>query len=66
MKLYIARNKNITRYKKGKLCLYETKPYNVGEFWTSSGNYYVIDRDLFPEVTFENSPQQIEFKLVEI
>jgi hypothetical protein len=26
--------------------------------------YYLIDRNLFPELTFENSPQQVELKLV--
>ena len=25
---------------------------------------YLIDSQLFPEITFENSPQQIEIKLI--
>ena len=28
------------------------------------GNNISIDNDLFPEVTFENSPQEVELKLV--
>ena len=28
-----------------------------------SNNYYSIDNRLFPEVTYQNSPQEIEIKL---
>lgn len=31
---------------------------------TTIGNRYKLDDELFPEVIFENSPQQVEFKLV--
>ena len=58
MKLWIAREKY------GNMCLYDIKPFKDGEYWNSSGNYYLIDRHLFPEVTFENSPQMVELKLV--
>ena len=27
---------------------------------------YAFDEDCFPEVTFENSPQQVEIKLIEV
>jgi hypothetical protein len=62
MKLWIARNIN------GKLVLFEEKPYVVdGDWgtWRTYGNYMVIDKNMFPEVTFKNSPQKVELKLIE-
>lgn len=67
MKLWIARDKN------DELCLYKTEPELVKieedineEFWQDSSNdgyYCYLDSSEFPEVTFENSPQQVELKL---
>lgn len=65
MKFWIARDKD------GELCLYKTKPwkrentdYHNDEF--DCDDYFMdIDKDLFPEVTFENSPQEVELKLIE-
>ena len=31
---------------------------------TTIGNRYTLDDELFPKITFENSPQQVEIKLV--
>lgn len=60
MKLWIARDKN------GDLSLYDVEPTENGfGCWESSGNEYEIDWRLFPEVTYENSPQQVEIKLIE-
>jgi hypothetical protein len=66
MKLWIARQKW------GDLFLFGVRPYkyedvNWGEEeWASpiSGLSFPIDHEAFPEVTFENSPQQVELKLV--
>lgn len=63
MKLWIARD--IT----GELCLHTKKPSVPNEpgyaFWnTEDGLSYDINPGLFPEVTFENSPQEIEIKLI--
>ena len=63
MKLWIARDND------GSLYLYDQRPVLntlINEVWecTKFGNWYDIDNSLFPEVTFENSPQQIELKLV--
>lgn len=62
MKLWIARDKN------NDLALYTVKPtlYSNSYFDSRSSSTIVIemDKDLFPEVTFENSPQQVELKLV--
>jgi hypothetical protein len=33
--------------------------------FTCDGNIYRIDSDLFSEVNFENSPQEVEIKLIE-
>lgn len=61
MKLWITRDFT-------GLWVYTTKPlFNSSkkEFESMDGNMLYIDDDkLFPEVTFENSPQKIEIKLV--
>ena len=59
MKLWIARDKDDI------LRLFYIKPFlNINNEWDSDDNDFVIDEDQFPEVTFENSPQQVEIKLV--
>lgn len=61
MKLWIARDFDKS------LWLYDSKPkkgrykFKVGIFTHS----YRINGKYFPEVTFENSPQEVEFKLIE-
>ena len=57
MKLWIARNED------GTLTLHKIKPKlffeeGIGTYWTGS-NYYLPAKN-FPEVTFENSPQEVE------
>lgn len=53
------------------LYLFEEKPYlkknRMGvDVFRTRGNSYKIDGDLFyKEVTFENSPQEVELKLIE-
>ena len=57
MKMWIARDKC------GGLFLYDSKPYR-------DNNQYKINEGLFmgingfPEVTFENSPMEVELKLI--
>lgn len=64
MKLWIAREEY------GSLHLFKNyKPYCVNGKWFNTenmGGWYIgeIERHLFPEVTFENSPQQVEIKLI--
>lgn len=48
MKMWISRNKS------GRLYMYREKPILS----------CILDYDMFPEVTFENSPQKVEIKLV--
>ena len=62
MKMYIARNED------GTLALFKTKPmrlYDEGNtlYWAGSALY--LSRYDFPEVTFENSPMEVELKLIE-
>ena len=63
MKMWISRDGN------GDLHLHNAKPELLEdcEYWTSffnNGEDYKIDHKLFPSVTFENSPQQVEIKLI--
>jgi hypothetical protein len=61
MKLWIARDFN------ERLYLYEKKPkLNPcnNEFYCIYGEkFYQLDIELFPEITFENSPKEVELKI---
>lgn len=64
MKLWIARDED------GMLCIFGEEPYLVklkglGMVWQSDRAFTRIDEKAFPEVTLENSPQEVELKLVE-
>ena len=60
MKLWIARDKD------GELCLYKTKPWkrinttHHCDQFDCDDSFMTIDSDLFPEVTFENSPRKMK------
>lgn len=61
MKLWVARDKNNDLY------LYNRLPsldYYGTSFDADSDEHLMLDEGSFPEVTFENSPQQVELKLV--
>lgn len=60
MKLWIARDMD------GQLFLYRTEPRRCKNMFASTGSIVGIRllKELFPEVTFENSPQEVELKLV--
>lgn len=61
MKLWIARDKNNGLY------LYTRLP-SLGCYGTlfdaDHDEYLMLDEGSFPEVTFENSPQMVEVKLI--
>ena len=65
MKMWIARAES------GYLKLYQTEPQQevsmlTGSiYWNDRLESFKIDDRLFPEVTFENSPQEVELKLIE-
>lgn len=62
-KIYIARNKD------GTLVIYEGKPvYNeeLHTFICDDGNgdiVHLVNKDLYPEVTYENSPVELKLAL---
>lgn len=61
MKYFIARDED------GELYLFDEEPKLYKSYiWSTStecGRSFRIDSDLFTEVTFENSPQEVELKL---
>lgn len=63
MKFWVARDID------GHLNLYAKKPvlnFSDGLYYDGDmeDQYLSIDKHLFPEVAFENSPQQVEIKLI--
>ena len=67
MKLWIARDLD------GNLCLYGKEPKlseEIEGFWVCSQygdeivEVIVLPSEYFPEITFKNSPQEIELKLI--
>ena len=58
MKLWIARDKD------GLIYLYMKKPTLILHYFDTKYLIGEIDETSFPEVTFENSPQQVEIKLI--
>ena len=64
MEFWIARDEDNT------LKLHFTGPYRYCDHYRSCGTVdetidgIIIDDKLFPEVTFENSPQMVEVKLI--
>lgn len=61
MKLWIARGLD------GDLYLYPNKPIKKDYRFTCRTIYddcIILDSDTFPEVTFENSPKEVELKLI--
>ena len=68
MKLWIARDKYNNIYRQGCLTLHLYKPilnnYGRWEDNTTYGFIYILSKDEFSEITFENSPQEVELKLI--
>lgn len=67
MKMWIARDKvGIGRRFAPQLAMYENKPFQSdikeGMFFCE-GFYVVLPSHYFPEVTFENSPMEVELTL---
>ena len=45
--------------------LYTKKALRSFGWWRRDGFLLLLDSSLFPSVTYENSPQQVELKLIE-
>ena len=58
MKRWLARNKS------GNLFMYSSRPEIVCDGYYFGSGQSLLDSELFPEVNFENSPQEVELKLV--
>lgn len=61
----------ITRDEEGLLDLWSDKPYQTIDHdvitWTDGKTMGMpLDPILFPDVTFENSPMEVELKLIEV
>ena len=59
MKFWIARD-----VVDDKLHLFPGEPHFKLFWWNYRNQKIEIDKNMFPEVTFENNPQQVELKLV--
>ena len=64
MKMWIARNSDNT------LELFKTKPESfyeegIGKYW-AGGDGLFLSADSFPEVTFENSPMEVELSITNL
>ncbi len=64
MKLWISRDKD------GEVNLFQEKPFIIGKNFHSDGFWMKLkqtnnNRTFLKHITFENSPQQVELKLVE-
>lgn len=67
VRMWIARDRSTF-----DIWLYRFKPIKFEDdyFWSdlsedeTADNCFQIDSSMFPEVTFENSPQEVEIKLV--
>ena len=60
MKMWIARDKQ------GMLAIFEDKPtysHKNGDIWLTADFPFYIDKNNFPEVTFENSPMEVEINI---
>lgn len=58
--MWLARDQN------GRLYMYEQKPMkSVYGFIRTDGKSCIVAKGMFPEVTYENSPVQVEVKLIE-
>lgn len=59
MKLWITRDKDCT------ITLWKVKPKKAENHFYEGGRMGDLNPTLYPEITFENSPQQVELKLIE-
>lgn len=65
MELWIARDKDEAG---GELYLYGKQPSIMKNkiCWDSKELYYArLPKELFPEITWENSPKKVELKIIE-
>lgn len=60
MKMWIARDM------RGDLYLYTEKPEKIATYdYFTGDDWFELNTNAFPEITFENSPIEVELKLIE-
>lgn len=59
MKMWIARDED------GTLFIHANKPQLSKEYGFWDSDYWFVPDEDHPEVTFENSPMEVEIKLIE-
>ena len=65
MKFWIARDSDNTLWLHAAKPKKRTNPKSKSHFWISTEDWWEVDEDFLPEVTFENSPMEVELKLIE-
>jgi hypothetical protein len=58
--MYLARDAY-----KNRLNLFENRPHKDGLFWVDKGQVFILDKNSYPEVTWENSPVKVELVKVQ-
>lgn len=70
VKMYVANEERglsvwIARDKNGELYLYKSEPWRNGLCFDCDEMLLPMDSDMYPEITWENSPKEFELKAVE-
>ena len=70
VKMYVANEERglsvwIARDKNGELYLYKSEPWRNGLCFDCDEMLLPMDEDMYPEITWENSPKEFELKAVE-
>ena len=65
MKLWIARDEDNTLWLHQYKPSVRSHPRLIYKWWYQEGDDWEMSEELFPEVTFENSPMEVEVKLIE-
>lgn len=61
---WIARNRDETDE---GLFIFKKKPYELNDsgIWDSNDKAFLVPDELFPDLTFDNSPQKVEIKIID-
>ena len=54
----------VARDKKGILFLFKIKPVRMGDTWSWDEYSYVLDSDMFPDLTWEDEPLEVNLVAV--
>lgn len=55
----------IARDKDNELWLYSSKPHRVSGCWTSGYYEALLPEEMFPELTWDNEPVEVELKILQ-